>query len=152
MPKSALPGHFIAILILLGLFVPTTTFYPLSLFTLIMPYLDDQGFLIGMISVAITGVSAWCVGLAVALLKRKVWAYEWTWETAWFICMVGGVAVLTAIVSVVGAHGMVGGLMKFGLWPLGLGGYLMWALNRPDVKAWFNRAPLDTPSGLDSKQ
>lgn len=141
MKKSSMPGHLIAVLILLGLVMPTIGVYPalmvpLLLIALGLPMLMITGLLVA------SGLWIWCLVLVIGLLLRQPWGLRNARITAGLTVLGGTLAFALGLgAGVASGHWeLVGFGLDFAAVPLGLGGYMMWALGRADVRTWLEQA------------
>jgi hypothetical protein len=132
MTKPAMPGHLIAVLIILGLnaFVsPQSLIFPVLLLSGGSPMLYMT-----LMYAMMLGLFAWNIWMLCGLATRQAWAPRWTRITAVVMCVAGSLGVLGAFGSEL-LEAM--GLADVGVLGVATGGYMLWALGRSNVRAWL---------------
>jgi hypothetical protein len=132
MTKPAMPGHLIAVLILLvghAAVVPRLLFVPL----LVLALLSPMPFMV-VLPLVLLAVLVWYVWLVYAVATRRPWALRGARVTAVGTCVLGVLGLMVAIASKTKLElGLGGG----GVSAIGIGGYMLWALGRADVRGWL---------------
>lgn len=138
MAKSSFPGHLIAVLVLLVFVAPgalavSATALPIPLGVVGLPTV-----MAWLVVLGIYAAMVWPFVLGVLLLLRTRRALLWGRITAGVMCAGGVVATVEMVVT---------GLGGVGLFPLLSGGYILWALGRADVRAWFGQVSAPAQAG-----
>jgi hypothetical protein len=134
MSKSAMPGHLIAVLVVLGVdaFVMPSLLFVLGALSGVLfaaPFLGVA--LLSLGSLALWGWFGW---LVFALLTRRPRALRHARVTAAILFGIGGVCLGGVIMSPLWAATLFTGDLVV---QLAFGLYLQWALGRADVRGWL---------------
>mgnify|MGYP000547115248 CR=1 FL=1 len=132
MSKQPMPGHLIAVIVLLGNYSYIAT----AMLCLLMAALAGPLMLVlpYLFATPLFAALAW---LALGLCLREAWAPRVARIVAAVICGLGGLAVVLSSPDL--EAGLVLGFA--GVAHLGVGLYLLWALGRGDVRAWLAGGP-----------
>jgi hypothetical protein len=144
MKKSSMPGHLIAVLVLLGFVVPyVVTFPAILLCAWVLGALGLPMMMIGLMPVLGLGLFVGCVFLIAGLWSRTPWGPRWSRITAGLLVLAGAFMVAAGLGASLmsGERLFVGVGLDFAAVPLALGGYMLWALGRADVRGWLAEAP-----------
>ena len=137
-----MPGHLIAVLVVLGLQVYqpfTLVIFPFLMLLALFGLPLEVTVVLGVLT--LFAQFGWYAGLMYGLGTRRAWAPRWTRITAATLCVGGGVSVMAAFAGEAAAEDLV----VVAVLQLGVGGSLLWAVGRADVRAWIAGAdgPID---------
>ena len=140
-----MPGHLIAVLVVLGVnafVVPSLLFVPVVLLAALLaaPFLG-----VALLSLGSLAVWSWFAWLVFALATRRPRALRHTRVTAAILCGIGGVCLGGVIMGPPWAATLFTGDLVV---QLAFGLYLQWALGRADVRGWLvGPEPASRPFG-----
>lgn len=133
MQNKKMPGHALAALIILAISAFSIGWLTLIPTLLVMGLMGEGALL--LVPVLMMVEFAWFAWLFFGLLTRQTWAHEWTQATAAVLCTVGALGLLAAAMSDLGLLLLVDSSVVL----LGIGGYLLYAIGRADVREWLAR-------------